>query len=68
MASEFRYEGVENNQHKFIEISTGMAYYCLQPDASVTMLDSDLVQFSNPYGNPIIWSLRQRCAVGWGTN
>lgn len=68
MASEFRYEGIENNQHKFIEISTGVASYWSQPESTVTMLDGDLVEFSNLYGNPIIWSIRQRCQVGWGTN
>lgn len=64
MASEFRHEGIENNQHKFVELSTGVAFYSIYTDCDVTMLDGDLVEFSKQFTQPIIWSIRQRCQVG----
>lgn len=68
MASDFTYEGIENNQDEFIEKATRMGYWLLTgspTENEVELLDGDEVAISSGYRREI-WSIRDRRVIRSG--
>ena len=66
MASDYEYMGVENNNHIFKEISTGVGSTILQAevDDKVTLRDGDLVAVEDSRGAKKIYSIKEGRVVG----